>query len=165
MGNEKGKIKKWLYRACMLAGFVCATNVVLPPYFEAAEYRKFFDAPAVEILAEHRTEGVSFGGYSSISYFTDGTFDEASRTVRWLNGCVEVAALDVGTDAALEWTGKCRTGYVRFLLENSEGGVFEPLLFEGEHAQGLQEGEYRLYLVGKHFCGKLEFSGDGIQMK
>ncbi len=162
-GTRKGEIKELLYRLCGAVGFVCASAVVIPPYFEAAEYRKFFDDPAAEILAEHRAERTTRSSTAHIYHTPDGVFDGESFDVCWLNGCSPAETLNAGADAALEWTGKRRVGFVRFLLENSETGeILEPA-FEGEHTLPLPEGEYQIYLVGKHFCGRLEFSGENLQ--
>ena len=161
--TRKGEIKELLYRLCLAAGFVCSSAVVIPPYFESAEYRKFFDAPAAEILAEHRTEGRYGSSIAHMYHSPDGAFDGAGYKVRWLNGCTGVKTLDAGADAALEWSGKRRLGFVRFLLENSETGEILERVFEGEHTLPLPEGEYQIYLVGKNFCGRLEFSGENLQ--
>lgn len=142
---------------------MCLSAAVIPPYFEAAEYRKFFDAPAAEILAEHRAERTYWSSIAHRYHSPDGAFDGANFKVRWLNGCTGMETLDAGADAVLEWEGWRHTENVRLLLENSEtGGILESV-FEGAHALPLAEGEYRLYLVGRHFCGRLEFSGKNLQ--
>lgn len=165
--QKNGKTgKRWLYRVCGAAGIACLLALLAPAFREAAEYREFFDAPAAEILAEHRGEFTMWNALHQTGHSPDGALDGASRHVSGLNGCYGIASLEAGQGAALEWTGKPRIGQARLFIENTgTGEILEPAFEKGEHSLPLAEGEYCLYFVGRHFYGGVEISGTGIGLE
>lgn len=153
----KKNVVKYINIVTIIVGLISAA-LIIKVAFSLKDYNKFYDMEP-KVIAEQYA-GKNYTVFSTIS--TEEDNKEFSLLL--LCGSEVLDSIDVSeSQTKLNVSAKINIGDVKLLAHNiSDNSVAATVLKDGDNEIVLDEGNYKLYAVGKNFCGKIHIDKSNI---
>ena len=128
--------------------------LIIKTAFSLKDYNKFYNMESEVIVEQYAGKN-----YTAFSTTTSGK-DSKEFSLFLLCGSESIDSIDISENQTkLNVSAKINIGEAKLLAHNTKNNsIVTAVLKDGDNEIILNEGEYKLYAVGKNFCGKININ-------